>query len=72
MYKLKYLIILLCMLNSYSHACSLDDIREIVINSCNLIEKSSNISFKKPFDYISCCDTHDSNIVQLCARFFCH
>jgi hypothetical protein len=72
-----YTLLICCMMLHYSYTCSSDQIRDIMINSCNTIRSTSLLESKvflllDSFDYSLCCDTTDPNIVNICARYFCH
>ena len=64
----------MCMVFNYSYTCSSDKIRDVMINSCNILTSSESKileSLSNSFNYSLCCDA-DPSIVNICARYFCH
>lgn len=73
MVKIFYVLLITIYMFNYSYTCSSDQIRDIMINSCNILQLSESKLLKlvNSFDHSLCCTT-DSNILAICARYFCY
>ena len=65
------ILYLLCISINYSYTCTSDDIRGIIINSCDNVKKLSFelLKHQTPFDWTTCCDPDK---IEMCSRYFCH
>jgi len=60
--------LLLCMYINCVYTCSSDEIRDLMVNSCNLINKKLQLHDEN--DLRVCCGDKDK--IQMCVRYFCH